>query len=155
MKLTSKSPDPRRLPQTFESLHGSAAPPNCRPNTRVTTVTKRISVLRGSRLASFCLMGCLVVGRSGSAKANRVIETTTAQMAVEADCCDIVNLSVRETTKDQAELWNSRRLSQKQNRHVNLLEAMTPPTVGPMTDAVIYMLEIIDKNIGSFSFDTT
>lgn len=49
---------------------------------------------------------------------------------------------------------NSRRFSQKQNRHVRLLEAMTPPTVGPMTDATMYMLDIIDTKIGSFSFDT-
>lgn len=51
-------------------------------------------------------------------------------------------------------MLDSRKLIQKQNRHVRLLSANTPPRVGPTTDEIAYVLDKIAVKMAIFSVGT-
>lgn len=65
-KRMSRSPQPSKVPQTLESLHGRTAPPHCKARTRHVMEARIRHVPMGSREASFAFRGMFVVSLLGS-----------------------------------------------------------------------------------------
>ena len=127
-------PKPRKSPQTFAELHGEVTPPSCKARSRQTMAPmKNVEPARSSFLI-FVIRGMFADCRRGDLKNSRTAAKATPPNGKLIFTCISIDRYERMEGMDV--------LTQKHHLHVSL-SVSAPPSTGPTTDAIPYILDKI------------